>query len=30
MTQLYIDYFKNSYLRRKDELIFNTDGDEEQ
>ena len=30
MPQLYIDYFKNSYLRRKDELIFNTDGDEEQ
>ena len=29
MPQLYIDYFKNSYLRRKDELIFNTDGDEE-
>ena len=28
MPQLYIDYFKNSYLRRKDELIFNTDGDE--
>jgi len=27
MPQLYIDYFKNSYLRRKDELIFNTDGD---
>lgn len=30
MPQLYIDYFKNSYLRRKDELIFNTDGDEKQ
>lgn len=30
MSQLYIDYFKNSYLRRKDELIFNTDGDEKQ
>jgi hypothetical protein len=30
MPQLYIDYFKNSYLRRKGELIFNTNGDEEQ
>jgi hypothetical protein len=30
MPQLYIDYFENSYLRRKDELIFNTDGDEEE
>jgi hypothetical protein len=29
MPQLYIDYFKNSYLRRKYELIFNTDGDED-
>lgn len=29
MPKLYIDYFKNSYLRRKNELIFNTDGDED-
>ncbi|MBU3145818.1 amidase family protein [Clostridium sp. CF012] len=29
MPQLYIDYFKKSYLRRKYELIFNTDGDED-
>ena len=29
MPKLYIDYFRNSYLRRKYELIFNTDGDED-
>lgn len=28
MPKLYIDYFRNSYLRRKNELIFNADGDE--
>lgn len=29
MPQLYIDYFKKSYLRRKNEFIFNIDGDED-
>ena len=29
MPQLYIDYFKKSYLRRRNELIFNIDGDED-
>lgn len=28
MPELYIDYFKYSYLRRRNELIFNVNGDE--
>ncbi|MBU3182195.1 hypothetical protein [Clostridium psychrophilum] len=28
MPKLYIDYFKKSYLRRNNDLIFNIDGDE--